>query len=83
VKIIKDGKEVISHPSGHVCVRCTWKESSQNPKTKKTIEVIRLGWISDFKQGTGGSKLPLADMYGGPIRDNDPQFDIYRYEPKN
>lgn len=28
------------------------------------------GWISDFKQ---------IDMYGGKIRDKDPQFDIYRY----
>ena len=37
------------------------------------------GWISDFMQGSGGSKLILADMYGGPIRDCDPAFDIYRY----
>lgn len=37
------------------------------------------GWISDFKQGTGGSKLPLADMYGGHIRDKNPPFDIYRF----
>jgi len=36
------------------------------------------GWISDFKQGTGGSKLLLADMYGGPIRNKDPHFSIYR-----
>jgi len=37
------------------------------------------GWISDFVQGTGGSKLPLADMYGGPIRDKDPAFVILRF----
>jgi hypothetical protein len=28
------------------------------------------GWISDFKQ---------RDMYGGRIRDKNPQFSIYRY----
>jgi hypothetical protein len=42
------------------------------------------GWISDFKQVTGGSKLPLAAMYGGKIRDKNPPFVIYRlaYKPK-
>lgn len=40
-------------------------------------------WISDFIQSDGGSKLPLAAMYGGKIRDKDPKFDIYRYEPAN
>ena len=37
-------------------------------------------WISDFIQGTGGSKKPLAAMYGGPARDKNPSFTIYRYE---
>tara|TARA_R110002126_G_scaffold182439_2_gene331111 strand:+ start:2140 stop:2646 length:507 start_codon:yes stop_codon:yes gene_type:complete len=78
VKILKEGKEIISHPSGHVCVRCTWKDVAEDKKTKKIIEITRLGWISDFKQSTGGSKLPLADMYGGPIRDKNPAFAIYR-----
>ena len=36
------------------------------------------GWISDFKQGSGGSNLFLASMYGGKIRDKNPSFAIYR-----
>jgi len=36
------------------------------------------GWISDFKQTSGGSNLLLAAMYGGKIRDKNPPFAIYR-----
>lgn len=37
------------------------------------------GWVSDFIQHDGGSKLPLASMYGGHIRDKNPPFNIYRF----
>lgn len=86
-------KEVFSYPEqkkedykpviGDVCIIQPVK------KKKGGVEVVshrhghicvytQKGWISDFKQGNGGSKLYLADMYGGPIRNDDPSFKIYR-----
>ena len=40
------------------------------PETGKKIEC----WISDFRQ---------RDLYGGKIRDDNPDFDIYRYDEEN
>lgn len=54
------------------------KEVIQHPNGHICM-LTQKGWISDFVQGTGGSMLPLAAMYGGTIRNKDPQFDIYRY----
>lgn len=51
VKTIKEGKEVIIQPHGHICA-FTGKN-----------------WISDFIQN---------DIYGGPIREKNPPFAIYR-----
>lgn len=65
-------------PYGHIAVRCDWEEKVTDPVTKKTSIITRRDWISDFKQSNGGSKLPLASMYGGKIRDKNPPFTIYR-----
>lgn len=87
-------KNIFSHPQsnirdykpqiGDICIIQSVKEGEKILHPDGHICMLTSkGWISDFVQTNGGSKLPLAEMYGGSIRDKNPDFDIYRYVPAN
>lgn len=71
----EDPKEEYHPEKGDICII----QAAEGHPHGHICMLTSEGWISDFKQSDGGSKLPLAAMYGGNLRDKNPSFDILRY----